>query len=332
MSANFTNQNNCRITPDNDLKTIASVKAAFGVVSFFLGIVAISLNVLYQKHRFHFHRMILYLGVAVTLNGLTSALNGVDYFFESDAKKTFCIVAGAGNEYSTWVNGMATLSLSFSVSISLMRGRSRSGSTGSRLRFSAVWPLLIFVFPLSFLWIPFVKQAYGQSKNLPWCTIITVDANCSVNQFGKAVHTSFTVLDLLVSGAVFLMFPYQVAVIRRRLREWNIDPEHKRVMKWDGVAISLVVLTFFVRFIIIVINLVINEISGYAPVMWYVYATHPTLVLAPVPILLTVDRGMCTWRGLRGAPLLGKNSCVTKYHCVALRDESTFHESSIKIY
>ena len=321
------NQSQC-IIPNNDLKMIASVKASCGVVSFLLGIAAILTNVLYKKYRFHIHRMVLYLSVAVTLSGLTSALNRVDYLVENKAAEKFCVAAGAGIEYSTWVSGMATLSLSFSISISLM-GRTRSSSAGSNMsaRFSTcTWPLLIFVFPLSFLWIPFVKQGYGQSRDWPWCTIRTVDANCIVDRFGNAIHISFSVLDLLVSSAVFVLFPYQVLVIRRRLREWSVDIQHKRVLKWEGVVIGLIVLTFFVRFVIIAVNLGIYETGRYVRPMWIIYAAHPTFVLAPVPILLTVDREMCSWRGLRGAPLLGKKDGVTKYTFVSLHEESTLQE------
>ena len=153
-------------------KIVAAIRAASAVVSLVLSLIAIVINVVSQKYVFQLHRMVLYFSISGVLTGITKALNRVDYFVENSDTKNFCIASGFMDEYGSWTGLLSGFAIGCTL-FSDVLGRENSSKCIDRF-----WILLIFVFPLSFNWIPFIHLTYGQSADWAWCTMRLILEDC----------------------------------------------------------------------------------------------------------------------------------------------------------
>ena len=290
MFGNETNES-CAQFPQDDFKVIAAVRAATGPVSVVLGALAILINVLYKKYRFQFHQMVLYISVGAVLRGITGSLVRVDYFVQNEATTKFCSASGFVDIYSLWIVILATVGLSYNLSNDLVRNRLNSSQRHHR----CFWFFVIFVFPLSFLWVPFLYSAYGRSPNSPWCGIRTLDDNCIPFVFGQVVYSVLTTIIFLLG--IFVVILYLVAIIFfvRRQRQWVFDSDGKIInsqLKREVLALILPILAYTTAFIVSAINIIIISKSGYVFAVWIIEAFYtPTSIIA---FLLTVEREICS--------------------------------------
>ena len=288
MSLNSTNNSSCfpYVSNSSDFKIIASVRAASGLVSIVCGSLAILINVVHRKYLFGFQRMVLYFSVATAVDGIAAVLGRVDYLVDNEVTKGFCNLGAFMNEYGIWVIVMAVLAMACTLLMDVF-GR----PNGARC-LQCVWPLLIFVLPLSFLWIPFVKLAYEQVPSIsPWCTIRTVNEDCSSFGFGKIVFYTLNAPLIVISSAVVAFFLWGVFIICRRRRSTVFcEPhviEHRMKLEKEALAFSFMVLLFFIAIILSWVPFLFNTNPNVFAV-WIPFVVYNPAAI--VSLVLTVDK------------------------------------------
>lgn len=293
---------------------IASVRAGSGLLSVMLGLVAVFINVAFKKYRFHLQRMILYMSVSSVFHGLAAAMNRVDYFVRNDATETFCVADGFLNAYSSWTVLLSVFAVTCNVFMEIIGHASKS----SCIR--AFWPVLIFLFPLSFLWIPLLRMEYGQPSKWPWCSFPVH----SDSEFGKAIVLTLTIVPyfLFTLVEIVLYLAGVIIVIRRRkLREATNDPaaisDRKRSEKEAICMImyfALVFLGYFLGFITGVVsqfetNHSVNQWYHFA--LWIAYASFNPLSAGLTSIIITAEKETCNVRSFLS--LFAKKKIVALY-------------------
>ena len=130
---------------------------------------------------------------------------------------------GFEDMYANLVIVLSTVALAYNISADFVSHRS------GELRHRAIWLLIIFVFPLTVLWIPFLYSAYGRSPNIPWCAIRTMDDNCTTFPFGQAVSITNSVVIAILGSVVVILYVAVVVALVRRQRQWTIDPDDAEI-------------------------------------------------------------------------------------------------------
>ena len=292
MWSNETNQS-CIEFASTNYKIVAAIRAASAVVSFVLCLIAIIINVASHKYVFHLHRMVLYYSIAGALTGITKALNRVDYFVENNDTKAFCTASGFMDQYASWANLLSAFAIGCTLFTEVL-GRNSNSKCVHRF-----WLLLIFVFPLSFNWIPFIHLSYGQSADWAWCTMRIILEDCST--FTLALVFNYMVWGvpaLLVALAVIVIYIASVVIVIRRRREWDLthDPlagEQKKKRTKEVASVIFLVLGFvFVNSLDLILR-IIQLFGGKAFPLWVIIAICIPLIPGLFALIMTVDSDTC---------------------------------------
>ena len=293
MWPNETNQS-CMEFASTNFKIVAAIRAASAVVSFVLCLIAIVINVASQKYAFHLHRIVLYFSISGVLAGITKALNRVDYFVENNDTKAFCTASGFMDEYASWTGVLS----GFAIGCTLFKevlGRNSNSKCANRF-----WLLLIFVFPLSFNWIPFIHLTYGQSADWAWCTMRIILEDCSTFTLALVFNNMiWFVPALLVALAVIVLYIITVVIVIRRRREWDLTHDHlirkqkKKLTKEVGSVLFLVLGFVFVNSLSLILRIV-QLVGGQAFPLWIIYAICTPLIPGLVSFIMTVDNDTCS--------------------------------------
>lgn len=300
---------------------LAPIRAASGVVSALLGIMAICVNVLFKKYRFHLQLMFLYFSMATVVYGIAASLSRVDYSVQNEATVVFCTVAGVLNEYSSWTLVLAVFTVTCNLFMEIV---GRANHTRCAQRF---WLFLIFAFPLLFInWIPFVEDGYGDSPNWPWCSIRLVDKNCTDIVFGWVIKYTlwYVPVSIIITSALVLYSASVIILLRRRKRrEPTYDPAaFKRKKRLENEAISLLVL-FLIMFVPNLFSILAGtfdrtrkDVFG----LWIIYAFSAPMAPGLVAFGLAVDSQTCLMRRYR--MLLRCKHRIVSYPVVPVNEES----------
>ena len=213
---------------------VATVSACSGTVSALCCIFVICLIFLLKKHYFFIQRMILYHCLAALFRALSVILRFhriAGYDTESTAQDTLCIISGFTSQLTLWILIVDYSIITFTLLMSAVFRKNVA-------RLERLYVTLIFVFPLTFNWIPFIGNSYGQAR--AWCWIRSVNFDdCSEHRLGEIFSTIlwyvpfFTLLFAMVSTYLFTI----VYVARQQFCKWgkntkiSHDPEVERLKK-----------------------------------------------------------------------------------------------------
>lgn len=191
-------------------------------------------------------------------------------------------------EYGLWVIVMSVFALACSLLMDIL------GRSNSTRCLQCVWPLMIFVLPLSFLWIPFLKAAYEQvPSKLPWCTIRTVNEDCSDFKFGQAFYYALNAPLFVLSFAVLVIYFCAVFIIFRRRRQRIIHydaylVEQRKQLEKETATFTLLILVFFVGIIFSAVAVIFTGGGYNVFAVWVPFAAYSPAGI--VSLLLTVDK------------------------------------------
>ena len=323
MWPNETNQS-CMEFASTNLKIVAAIRAALAVVSFVLCLIAIVINVASHKYVFHLHRMVLYFSISGILAGITKALNRVDYFVENNGTKAFCMASGFMDEYASWTNILSAFAIGCTLFTEVL-GRNNNSKFVHRF-----WLLLIFVFPLSFNWIPFIHLTYGQSADWAWCTMRIILEDCSTFTLALVFnYMIWFVPAFVLSMAVIVLYIITVVIVIRRRREWNLTHDHfisnkkKKMTKEVGSVLFLVLGFVFVNSLSLILR-IIQLVGGKAFPLWIIYAIFTPLMPGFVSFVMTVDSDTCN-TALRA---FRSKSAIAEYTIQPTLEDSGRNDSS----
>ena len=145
-----------------EFQVVAIVRAVSGGISVLASLLVILLIVLFKKHLFFTQRLILYLSIASMLNGLAIALQGATYYPDNKHTDVYCSLSAFFEQTTHWSLLLAVASITLDIYLTAIHRVQR--------RRESIYPVVIFISPILFNWIPFVNDAYGQAG--PWCWIV----------------------------------------------------------------------------------------------------------------------------------------------------------------
>lgn len=315
MWSNVSNHS-CSVSSSSSFfKIVSAIRAASGLTSMVFSIFAVVLSVLTKKYLVTHQRTVLYYSVSCTLKGITCALSRVDYFFENEGTRAFCIVEGFADEYAGWMVLLSSLSIAYHLCMEVL-GREHGGRCAQRL-----WLVLIFIFPLTFCWIPFINLAYGQSADWAWCSFRKVLEDCTDFVFARVLYYVLWLVPAIILIVVFFVFyATSVVIVVRRRAQWNPmcnDPDiikKKKQLEREVATLTLPVLLFFIINIFGFLITITEQTEKRVASLWILYAIVPQLCSGMVAFFMTVDIV----------------SCSAFVRCSYLRSEDFVQEYAIK--
>lgn len=268
-TSNFTSDLNCSPFGTDQYVAMAVLSACMGAVSAVASLTVIIGILASKKYLFFIQRLILYLGVAVLLDALTVVLRlqqlgklsgqNVDHYH------ALCVFTGFASQTTSWsvLISICCITCCLLQNVLLLR---------SVEKLETVYVFLIFVFPLLFNWVPFIKDSYGEAG--VWCWIRNKDDNCKSFLFGNYLRFIFWYIPLYV--LLFLLIITYVVIIfwiQRLRKRWDgkFDPESK--MKREKMRKEFRPLIWY-PLIYLILNIfpLMNRIHD-------AFSSHPSLAL-----------------------------------------------------
>ena len=293
MATSGSDEFNCSLFHSRPYVDVAIVSSASGSLSALCCVSVICLIFLFKKHYFFIQRLILYLTLAALFNCLSiiARLYRLGYNQESDELDTMCIITAFVDQTT-----MCSLFMAFSVITFTLLMRAVFRKNTSRLE--PFYFLLIFGFPLTFNWIPFLHDTYGEAGAWCWIRSINYDQNCSEHQFGTYLRfvlwyiPSYALLILMILAYVCIV----VSVTRQRYR-WigRYDPEVRRLreqMRNEVWPLLFYPIGLFILNIFPLINRIHDSIYNSEPdfVLWMLHAVFSPLQGGFIAAVYTLDR------------------------------------------
>ena len=337
LSANSFNSV-CSVFDTYPYVIVAAVSAGSAMVSALCCIFVICLIFLLKKHYFFIQRMILYHSLAVLFRSLSTALrlHRLGYETESTVLDTLCTISAFTGQVTLWVLIMDSLVITFTLLMSAVFHKNVAHLEG-------LYIVLIFVFPFTFNWIPFIDNTYGRFG--AWCWIRTVNYDdCSEHQFGAILriilwNVPFISTNILLTPIYLFTLAY---VARQRCCKTGKDmynPEMERLKKYLNKEVWPLL---FFPLGVIFFNLfpVINGIYGSANAnpsytLWVLHAIFSPLQGGYVTLVYLFDRDTCkrlTYRNVKST--VRSRDAVREYHTEAggISDSAVFDDHSQASY
>ena len=205
---------------------VTLLSACTGAVSVVASLFVIVGILISKKYLFFIQRLILYLSIAVFLNSISVVLR-LQRIATLGGKSAshltpLCVITSFVDQTTSWSALIAVCCITCCLVLNVVLLRSVE-------TLEKVYVFLIFVFPLCFNWIPFIKESYGVAG--AWCWIRNEDEDCNKFLFGNYLRfilwyiPLYVVLFILVTTYVFIM-----CRIRGLRRHWEgkFDPDTKR--------------------------------------------------------------------------------------------------------
>ncbi len=209
----------CTYYQSYDYTIVAAFSSSGGVVSFLACFFVIGIIILYKKYLFFTQRLILYLAIATLIGSLAQMLHIVERF----APNGFCIFGAFIYQLGAWSELLAITCIMVNVLlIVVFRWETE--------KLEIVYILLIFVFPLTFNWIPFIEDAYGVAG--AWCWIRSHNDDCSKFEYGAVLQAILWYTPLyVVLITLTVIYVIILVKLRRDSHRWvgQYDPvDHKQ--------------------------------------------------------------------------------------------------------
>ena len=217
--------------PRNDIYPFAIVAASSGVVSALCCIFVICLIFLLKKHYFFIQRLILYHCLAALFDSFAKvlALQYLRYDPQSTGQDTLCAMSGFITLLASWILIVDYSVISFTLLMTAVFHK-------NVIKLEPLYVAMIFVLPLTFTWIPFIGNSYGEHSGQCWIRSINYD-DCTEHHLGE-IFTNvlwdvplFSILVILIPTYLFTI----AHATRERCRKTKMsrynDPENEKLKK-----------------------------------------------------------------------------------------------------
>ena len=284
---------NCSVFHSWHYVTVAIVSSGSASLSALCCVAVILLIFMLKKHYFFIQRLVLYLSLAALFNSLSiiARLYRIGFEKENEALGYICTIAAFVDQTT-----MCSLFMAFSVITFTLLMRAVFRKNTSRLE--PFYFILIFFFPLTFNWIPFLQHTYGEAGAWCWIRAVNYDKNCSEHRFGTYLRfvlwyvPSYALLIIMMLAYVFIV----VSVTRQKYR-WTgrYDPEAIKIreqMRNEVWPLLFYPIGLFILNIFPLINRIHDSIHDSNPVyaLWLLHAIFSPLQGGYIALVYTFDR------------------------------------------
>lgn len=290
----------CALYQSQTYMRIAMLAASMGTVSTLASVAVILVIVIFKKYNFFIQRLILYLCITAALNSASVVLR---FSRATDQFRThnLCVAAAFIDQTTKWSLCIAYVCLTFNMLFTVVFNTSTKSIEIGYL-------IAIFLFPLTFNWVPFLHDSYGEAG--AWCWIRSKDMNyttnyttnittidCTTHRFGVYLQYSlWYVPHYAILCIVIIAYIMIVAKLISNARHWkglySMESTHqKERMK------ELVKPIIFYPLVYLLLNLfpLINRIYETAAdkpnrVLWILHALFSPLQGGFIALLYVLDR------------------------------------------
>ena len=335
MAENESYSDVCSVFDTYPYVIVAAVSAGSAMVSALCCIFVIGLIFLLKKHYFFIQRIILYHCLAALFRSLSTILrlHRLGYQVESTALDTLCLISAFTGLVTQWVIIMNFFVITFILLMTAVFHKNVA-------RLEGLYVVLIFIFPLTLNWIPFINNTYGRFG--AWCWIRTINYDdCSEHHFGMILR--IILWNVPFTSTIILLIPTYLFIIayvaRQRCSKHGknmYDPEMDRLKKHLNEEVWPLL---FFPFGVIFFNLfpVINGIYGSVSVtpsytLWILHAIFTPLQGGYTTLVYMLDRDTCkrlTYRNVKST--ITRMDTVREYFTEAggISDSAVFDGHSL---
>ena len=258
-SSSIDNDNTSCFLKDNEMKLIRLVSLVFGSFSLLSCLLMLTLIAIIKKFRTTTQRVILYLTLTVTLNSIVYILHGIQGYGALETSHAYCTATGFLDELMAWMKVMAILCLNIDFKIQVTTQKYNTK------KYEIIYFLSIFIFPLTFNWIPFIHSEYGSAGAYCWIRLYEhPNENCSdIDPLGEAFQFALFwgpfMLIVLISSIIYVCAVYKARsrraaypAIYSRTKKVNNDFLHSEIrqyMLYPVILIGLNLIAFISRIV-----------------------------------------------------------------------------------
>ncbi len=309
---------------------VALTSAATGLVSTVACAAVIGIIVVFRKYYFHTQRIILYLNIAAFLNSFSNVLRVQRIWYESDneALKGICIATAAFDNITAWCELIAIACITVDLFIKALFRK-------ETYKLEKLYFFMIFIFPLTFNWIPFIHFAYGEAG--AWCWIRSEDRDtCESFTFGNYLRFVIWYIPLYVILIVLIAIYVTIICRLRQIRNdytgpYNTESEHlQHQMKKEIKPLLWYPVIYFILNIFPLINRIHDTFIDSDPilVLWILHAVFSPLQGGFIALAYTLD--METLKRLKcaelRAALMSREGKVREYSISETYTDSNYIE------
>ena len=290
-SLNISNGSVCSVFDTYDYVIVAAVSSGSAMVSALCCIFVIGLIFLFKKQYVFIQRLILYHSLATLLRSFSTILrlHRLGYRSETAALNGLCVFSGFTNQLTSWFLIMDYSVITFTL---LMTAVFRKNMA----RLEGLYVALIFVFPFTFNWIPFINNSYGRAG--AWCSIRDINYNdCTEYRFGITLKTILQTVPQYI--LVLLVIPTLIFIITFLIYQSyckkSVDQDPTKPKEYIN---EVVLPLLFYPFGVVLLNIIplINRIyelfhvddPSYA--LWIISAILSPLQGGYIALVYTLDR------------------------------------------
>ncbi len=210
--SNQTN-NTCFISPSTEM-VLRMLYLGGGSVSLIFCLAMFFITILFHKYRQTTQRVTLYLTISVSLLSIANILHGTRLGSIAD-DNYYCVTVGFIDQITSWMVLLAVTCLTIDLFIKVVFLRSNTSA------FEPAYCIIIFVFPFTFNWIPFVKHAYGLSGEQCWIKLYKPNT-CEIDHYYLSLRfVLYWIPFLLVLLFVSVTYVYILMRTRKQLKEYS---------------------------------------------------------------------------------------------------------------
>ena len=313
---NSSNNSVCALYDSYPYVVVATVNACSAMVSALCCLFVIGLIFFLKKHVVFVQRIILYHCLAALLRAFSTILriHRLGYQNDSQALHAVCVISGFTAQVTLWALIMDYSVITITLFMTAVFHKNVA-------RLEGLFIALIFVFPLTFSWIPFIRNSYGRLG--PWCSIRNLNfEDCTEFEFGQTLRNILQNYPQYIFIAV--MIPVLILIIAYLVYEKyykkRSDFEDADRDREEGVW-SL----FFFPFGVLILNIAplinriyitVNSTSNPSYALWMIHAIFSPLQGGYIALVYTLDRRTLkrlSYSSLM-ATLCGRKDVVQEYH------------------
>lgn len=283
---NNSSSNSCATFSDHDLNTIMATKISTSAISFVTCVLTFILMCCLRKWKTLVHRLTLYLTAVAILLSVIYILQVLPIPFDgivnntsvgtkakTDSWKKACEGITFLHMYALWVRLLVicwiVIYLLHLTHYSLLgRGKKQSACERCSPRaMEATGIILTLIFPLTFLWVPFVTENYGITG--PWCGIVIKHNSCDNEsiaqglgiQIGLWYAPAFATGLLCTVGMIIVI--YRLCRFYYKVRSHRQQISHLVEIIIDGIPLIIYLVVFNVINLVDTANVSVHATRDY---------------------------------------------------------------------
>lgn len=281
---------NCTNFSGEQLQILNLARSLSGIFCLVIVSLILLLLVFYKAYKTTLQRLFLYITMTTVLEEVAFTL-AIEHQFYYPGQGHICVFLGFLLEYTVSITNYLILCKIFFllyVVCSNLRGNPlKSKNVGKRwwffILFEVMCILFSVLFPLTYLYVPFLHRTYNLAGG--WCWIITIDGKCKnvglVHQiiFGYGIFEGVGLLSILLTSVFSIIYCRQ-AYVHKIVRHQHLITLRQTLCLLGFLVASVVALSF--GFATRVYTGIVQVEENYA--MWLMLAITPPIYPAVYPM------------------------------------------------